>query len=417
MPKLKLYKREISKLEKPSVGQVIYWDTELKGFGLRVGKESMTFFVQVEIPDDSKQWKKAYRTVKANIGRFGELTPEQARDKAPEVMQRLRAGDRADNSKPPTLRELYQRYVVDKKLKNNTVTAYKIYFENEGGSKFTTWMDIPVSNLTDMLTPDIVIRRYQEVLSNSGKGAASNSFKMLQAIINYGMILYPQYISRNPVKVISSAELWPKIKARITCIEPEQFKTFHDALLSFPAIHRDCYLFALYQGLRPDEAHGLRWEDVKMDKMIFDLTHKDSKTKHRGILPLSRQTVEILKRRNEVKQEDDVYVFPSESGRSKNGHVMLRADKLGPKSGLDITPHSLRRSFVTVGERLRLRREEINMLTNHIDQTVLGKHYSRLGVEDIRAPLQAICNEIERLMKVGIGAKVIPLAVAQAVNI
>jgi len=397
MPKLKLYKREINKIEKPTEGQIIYWDTELKGFGLRVGKESMTFFVQVEIPDDSKQWKKSYRTVKANIGRYGELTPEQARDKAPSILQQLRTDGTAKKTNPPTLREIYHLYVKDKKLKQNTANAYKVYFET-GGAKFTTWMEIQVSDLIDMLTPDVVIQRYQEILTNSGKGAASNSFKMLQAIINYGMILYPQHISRNPVKVITDAELWPEIKARTTCLEPEQFKTFYEALLRFPTIHRDCYLFALYQGLRPDEAHSLRWEDVNLEKKQFDQTWMDSETKHRGILPLSRQTLEILNRRKDTAQEEDIFVFPSTAARNKRGHVVLRADKLKSKVGLEITPHSLRRSFTTVGERLKLRREDINLLTNHVDQTVTGKHYLRTGVEDLRAPLQLICNEIERLM-------------------
>jgi integrase len=193
------------------------------------------------------------------------------------------------------------------------------------------------------------------------------------------MILYPQYISNNPVKVISAAELWPEIKARTTCLEPEQFKPFYDAILSFPVIHRDCYLFALFQGLRPDEAHGLRWADVNLDKALLDLTWKESETKHRGILPLSRQSIEILKRRQDAMREDDVWVFPSTCDRSKEGHIVLRADQLGKKTGLDITPHSLRRTFTTVGERLKLRREDINLLTNHVDQSILGKHYSRIG--------------------------------------
>lgn len=423
MPKLKLTQQEIKKIASPTTGRVDYFDTELKGLMLRVSsdyldrktgqaqKGSRVFYVQVDALDPLMG---KYVTRKAKIGTYGEYTPEQARALAPEIIKRLRAGKPAEDAQIPTLRDLYQRYVSDKGLKDSTAAAYKVYFESENGAKFTTWMDIPIPNLMQMLTPDVVISRYQDVLSGSGKGAASNAFKMLQAIINYGMILYPQHIIKNPVKVITDADLWPEIKARTTNIEPEQFKQFHDALLAFSAVHRDCYQFALYQGLRPDEAASLRWADVNLDKATFDLTWMDSQTKHRGVLPLSRQTVAVLKRRESVKKEDDVYVFPSESGKSKSGHVTLRADKLGTKTGLQITPHSLRRSFTTVGERLRLRREDINLLTNHVDQTITGKHYSRIGVEDLRAPLQAIANEIERLMVNGVGAKVIQLVTVQA---
>lgn len=324
-------------------------------------------------------------------------------------MKRLRAGRPVKDEQVPTLRNLYHRYVQDKGLKDSTLAAYKVYFENENGAKFTTWMDIPLPRMMQMLSPDVVISRYKEVLSQSGKGAVSNAFKMLQAIINYGMILYPQYLVKNPVKVITDADLWPEIKARTTSIEPKQFKQFHDALLSFSAVHRDCYMFALYQGLRPDEAASLRWVDIDLDRATFDLTWMDSQTKHRGVLPLSRQSKAILQRRESVKMDDDVYVFPSETGKSKSGHVTLRADKLAAKTGLGITPHSLRRTFITVGERLRLRREDINLLTNHIDQTVTGKHYSRIGEEDLRMPLQVICNEMQRLMEDGVEATVVSL--------
>lgn len=405
MPKLQLTKRNIdSKTPFTESGQVDYWDTELKGLGLRVGKDTKTFYVKVDVPDSGTG---KYKSVKGKLGRYGEITPDEARKKAPAIMAKLRAGKTVDDAPIPTLRRLYQKYIEVKNLKPNTVAAYKIYFENEKGAKFSSWMDIPAPELIQMLRPDVVIARYQDVLSLSGKGAASNSFKMLQAIINYGMILFPQYISRNPVKVITDAELWPEIKTRTTFINPEQFKVFHDALLSFPAIHRDCYLFALYQGLRPDEAHSLRWEDVDLEKKLFDLTWKDSETKHRGALPLSRQTAEILRRRHNVRQEGSIYVFPSGSGRSSSGHVMLRADKLRAKTGLDITPHSLRRTFIQIGEkRVKIARESVKFLTNHLDRSVHGEHYAHLDVEDVRAPLQAIANEIERLMVHGIGGEV-----------
>jgi len=233
-------------------------------------------------------------------------------------MKALREGKPVTETPPPTLRKLYQHYVHGKKLKANTAASYRIYFENERGAKFPTWMDVPLPQLIHMLRPDLVMARFQEVLSLSGEGAARNAFKMLQAIINYGMILYPQHVSRNPVKVITVAELWPKIKARTTRIEPEHLKTFYHALLSFPAIHRDCYLVTLYQGLRPDEAHSLRWQDMNLEERLFDLTLMDSETKHRGVLPLSRQTVKILTRRQAGRREGEVYVFPSESGRSKS---------------------------------------------------------------------------------------------------
>jgi hypothetical protein len=54
-----------------------------------------------------------------------------------------------------------------------------------------------------------------------------------------------------------------------------------------------------------------------------------------------------------------------------------------------------------------MRREDINNLTGHADNSVTGKHYAKVTPDDLRPVLQAIANEIERLMVEGVGAKVI----------
>jgi hypothetical protein len=66
MPKLQLTKRNIDKLSFTEKGQIDYFDTELKGFALRVGKDSKTFFVQVDVLDPATG---KYKTVKGKVGR------------------------------------------------------------------------------------------------------------------------------------------------------------------------------------------------------------------------------------------------------------------------------------------------------------------------------------------------------------
>ena len=72
MPTAKLTKRTIEGFAIPAVRQVIYWDAELKGFGVRV------------LPSGLKTFVVQYRTIDAikrrlNLGRFGPLTVEKAR--------------------------------------------------------------------------------------------------------------------------------------------------------------------------------------------------------------------------------------------------------------------------------------------------------------------------------------------------
>ncbi|MEA5113999.1 MAG: integrase family protein [Geobacteraceae bacterium] len=402
MPRLKLTKDNIDNLAFADKGQIDYFDTDLKGFALRVGRDSKTFFVQIDVFDPSV---KKYKTVKGKIGRYGEYTPKQARSKAPEIMQRLREGKPANAGTVPTLQDLYEYFLKTKPLAKATEYQYKIHVPQ----KFSSWLHLTLPSLVATLTPQVVIDRYQQVFEVNGPGAAYNSFKCLQSIINYGSVLYPQYITRNPVKTISDAKLWVERKAREDCLEPAQFKAFYDGLLKFTPIHRDAFLFALYQGLRPNEAQSIRWSDVDLGNKTAFIRHETEKSKRSYSIPLCKQSLQIMTRRNETREEGGVFVFPSDWRANKCGHVTLRAEKLRMRTGLDLTVHGLRRSFVTVGERLKLRREDLNLLTGHIDGTVTGKHYTRLTLDDLRPTLQRIANEIERLMIEGIAAKVISM--------
>ena len=406
MPKLNLTQKEIKKIVPPESGRVDYFDTELKGFLLRVSadyidkkgephKGAKVFYVQVGVIDASTG---KFVTRKAKIGHYGEYTPEQARQKAPEIIRRIREGKPADE-KPPTLQMMYDRYLADKRLTKGTEAQYKGYVPR----LFDSWLSLPLNLLEKTLTPEIVIDKFQHIHGNNGPSAANNSFKCLQAIINYAELLYPQFIFKNPILILSRAEVWAKIEPREECLEPNQFKIFADALLTSTPAHRDCYMLALYHGIRPQEAYSLKWEHVDFVKERITLVHETQTSKRTYIVPMSLHSKSILTRRKEAAYDEQVYVFPSQGPRNKHEHLMLRADDLKKRTGLDITVHALRSSFITTGERLRLRRQDINMLTGHADNTVTGRHYVRLTPEDLKPVLQAIADEIERLMMGRVG--------------
>jgi integrase len=154
----------------------------------------------------------------------------------------------------------------------------------------------------------------------------------------------------------------------------------------------------------------LKWEYVNLAEKT--LTIPDTKNRQALHVPLSRQSLSILKQRQEVDPESDVWVFPSAAlggvGSGSRKYVRLMASYLRRVTGLDITIHGLRRSFITIGRKLK-RYEDTDRLTNHVDGTVSGKHYDGTGVDDLRETCQAIANEIERLMLEGVVAKVIQI--------
>jgi integrase len=267
-------------------------------------------------------------------------------------------------------------------------------------------MDMSISEVAAM-EPEIIIERFKQIEKNSGKMAAKNVFGKLQSIMNHAKILFPKHVTRNPCEVLSAGKYWPKTPARKDCLHGNDFKQFHDGIQSFNEITRDAFLFCLYQGVRNMEAASLKWEYVDIDKAV--LLIPDTKNDEPLHVPLSAQSVAILKRRQASNLEGSPYVFPTQKAHiNKTGHIVLKSDALKLNTGLDLSVHGLRRSFVDIADnKIKLRRQDVDRLTNHIDSSVTGKHYSHKDIEDLRAGLAKVCNEIERLMVEGVGGKVI----------
>ncbi|HIJ81377.1 MAG TPA: DUF4102 domain-containing protein [Desulfuromonadales bacterium] len=167
MPKLKLTKSNLDKLEFPASGQVDYWDTELPGFGLRVGKETKTFMVKVDVKvpvADGSQ--KPYKTVKEMIGRYGVCTPEQARGEAVDRIKKIKAGMPTTDAPPVilTLSEMADRYLKDNTRSVGTEKKYSALFKT---GVFSEWGKLPI-NVASEIEPDVIIGVFSQVSKDNG---------------------------------------------------------------------------------------------------------------------------------------------------------------------------------------------------------------------------------------------------------
>lgn len=405
MPKLKITKTNIDKhMPLTAKGTVDYWDTgdgSVKGFGVRVGKESKTFFVQVDIPTATAEGKK-YKTVKSIIGKYGLFTAELAKEEAKERIRRLKQGEEAILKEAITLRQMMDKHLDLKSFAKGTEDAYR----NQIPEKFKTWMDMTIREVSD-LEPEIIVGLFNQIMKDNGKMSAKNVFGKLQAIMNHAKILYPKHVSRNPCSVLTEGKYWPKTNAKTDCLKGADFKQFYEGIQKFNEITRDAYLFCLYQGLRNKEAASLKWEYVDIEKAT--LLIPDTKNDTPLHVPLSSQSVVVLKRRQASNPEGCAYVFPTQKAHlNKTGHIVLKSDALKMNTGLELSVHGLRRSFIDIADnKIKLRRQDVDRLTNHIDASVTGKHYSHKDIDDLREDLKKVCNEIERLMIHGTVAKLI----------
>ena len=116
--RVRLIKSKIEALPPPETGQAIYWDDQLRGFGLRISdRGTRTYFVHSRLPNG--------RQAKVKIGRHGAITAEQARAAAKQFLGAIAHGQdpaaerrgarRAEKERrsAPTVVELCDRYLKD----------------------------------------------------------------------------------------------------------------------------------------------------------------------------------------------------------------------------------------------------------------------------------------------------------------
>ena len=424
MPTVTFTKKKIDSIKFAGNGRIDYWDTETKGLGLAVGVSTKTFILQLAVKDPDK--KNGYRTIKKTLGRYGDdITLEQAREMVRGRVDKetgeavlgerikIKMGDTANAANTGdtvTLGELVKAYFLEtkrrdgKERRESSAIIYKDSIERH----YAGWMPLTLKEVNS-LTPDVVLDKFQQIKLPM---AARNSSLMLSAVLGYGMAKYPGTLKSNPLAILTSrhVNVMEKIKTRHECLlhdadkQINDFKTFYDTTQVMGEVRRDLLLFTLYTGMRNAEASTLEWQHIDVEHKELHL--KDTKNRQDLHIPLSRQAMAIVTKRKELAQDADKWVFPS-AIKCKTGHASMKPDYLKTVTGLDITVHGLRRTFITVGRKLK-RYEDTDRLTNHVDSSMAGKHYDETDIEDLRETANMIGNEIERRM-LAETAKVIPI--------
>jgi len=389
---LKLTKSVIDKIPLTNGERLTFWDTELKGFGLRVGEESKTFLVRSRV--DGK-------LVQVSIGRYGPLTPDEGRDLA-----RLKLGEmtkginpikqrKEARAKSVTLSQAFDDYLLSRKdLKPGTVSGYRHSINHH----FAEWKDRPLSTLTKAM----IEKKHTEIgESSSGKAQANLSMRLLRAIFNFAMGKYEDGSGRpvladNPVKRLSHTKAWYRVERRQGYISPDALPKWFEAVNALGSeIIRDYLIFILFTGLRRQEAAGLRWQDVNLQNKTF--TVRDTKNHEDHILPLTDYLMEMMLRKR--KETDSLFVFPGEGKTGKIVEPKRQIAQVIKSSGVSFMLHDLRRSFASYASMI-VPAYTLKKLMNHKDGSDVTMGYVVSGVEDLRRPMQDVTDFI--LGKAGI---------------
>lgn len=371
-------------------GRYVVWDSELKGFGVRV------------TPQGRKTYIVRYRTTgradrRLTLATHGVMTTEEAREEARRILARAAMGEdpqslKADRRAEMTVKELCEVYMAEGTAtkKETTLRIDRIRIRRHINPR------IGAMKVTDVTRGDIQrlmidigngnVRKDASPHTRGGKGAAARTVGLLGGIFNFAVEM--GFVEASPVRGVKRY----RDNRRDRFLSPAEFARLGDVLTEREKDGGDPRHIAIIRllaltGARKNEIACLRWSELDLDRGLLRL--RDSKTGPK-VIPLGVAAVELFAG---LKPNGGKYLFPD---RRRPDQPTANLDwawvGIRRKAGLDdVRIHDLRHSFASAGlasgEGLPL----IGKLLGHAHIATTSR-YAHLADD----PLKAAADRISR---------------------
>jgi integrase len=413
---IRLTKRAIEALPAPdpSGKQTLHWDEELKGLGVLCSgtTKTKTFIVQRKLPGGA--------TRRVTIGAVNVLALDEARGRAKTILAEFygghdpKAAARARARRSVTLRVAMETYLTGRKeLSQKSRAGYRAAL----GRYLEDWMDQPLRSIT----PDMVEQRHADIADGvkkraaattkltgrearsgggpaTGAATANSVMRCLRAVYNFAGERDAE-LPANPTQRLRRQ--WFPVPRRARLVAGDELPAFYAAVDALPSrSHRDYLLLLLFTGLRRGEAAGLRWEEVDFAARLIRLPAARAKNRQKLDLPMSSFVRDLLVARRAMG-DDAGWVFGADS---RSGHLEEPKGALAQVAAaaeIVISPHDLRRTFLTVAEGTDISPMALKALVNHQLGGDVTSGYVQLTVDRLREPAQRVCDRLVELCGIG----------------
>jgi integrase len=272
---------------------------------LTTAKGTKTFYVVRKINN---------KTERIKIGRFPDLTIEQARRECANINQQIELGDNPNDlqrkkKKEITLSGLFNTYL------ENHIRHHK---KNERDSLliFNNYL-APLHNkrLSDISKLDILALQ-KELTTSISERTSNKAITLLRAMFNRA-IDWDIWDKKNPTQGIKKYQE----KARERYLTEQEEASFFTALEKVSSLTmKTFYMMLFYTGARRGELMPMKWSDIHTENNITFWRAEQSKTGNTKTTPIMGRAVKLiqeLKEYNLMLGYDGDYVFYSEASKKK----------------------------------------------------------------------------------------------------
>lgn len=352
MPKLtETYARKISQTKS---GTSKYWDSEIKGLVLFVGKKSKTWYFQKDVGGQTRR---------VLIGRFPVISANAARQTALGfALDWGRGAGKQIQIGAPTLLDAMDVYLARPKLRSE---AHRSGVRQQFELHLKDWLRLPL----DEITKSMVVDRHRSMAKTPS--SANHTLKYFRTVWNHARRTYD--LPESPTLAIE----WYDEKPPGTVID--DLKKWRRTIEKFDnPIHTAYYELLLFTGFRKTEALTLEWKNVHEDHIHLPMT----KNGRSFDLPILQTHHEILAPMRGLNRQ---WVFPSP--KSSSGH-------LGVPKRFQWGSHTHRRTFATVAMEAGVLEEVVGRLLNHTPLSITGQRYTRPSLDALRPAMEIVCEEL-----------------------
>jgi integrase len=389
----------------PSGKQKLYWDSELRGFGVLCSgtTAAKTFIVQRDLPGG--------RTRRVTVAPVNVLDLDAARTRAQGVLADFYKGvdPKAGRRGEFTPRSALAAYVeVRADLRPGSVVNYRDAVERA----LAPWADLPLRAITREMVEDRLIKIAKEVSvrgRGSGHAAANSAMRALRVLYNFAADRAPPSnpMPPNPVRL---KKAWLPVAPRTRIVAAEELPKFYKAVCKLPSeVARDYLLLLLFTGLRRREAAALRWDEVDFGARVIRLPAARAKAGRKLDLPMSDIVHDLLVARRALGNAKWVFPANAKSGHLEEPKFPLRM--VAAATNIRVSVHDLRRTYITVAESTDMSVLALKALVNHSLGKDVTEGYIQMTAERLRVPAQRVADRLKSLIgieSVG-GANVVKL--------
>ena len=368
--KIKFTKASLEALALPESGRrAVYHDLKTAGLQIRVTSSGVKTFCIY-------RRTKGGQPERVTLGRFPEMTIEQARVSASVVNAAIESGANPAKVKrahreEPTFAEVFELFIPGKKKRNGQPLSERTKRDYQDSLR----LHLPrIANLKLSQIGRDDVKRTHTAITKISPASANRAVALISSVYNYAIDELSIYTGVNPAAKIKKNFEAPRERFAQSEELPRLFSAMADDPMG------DFFLLALLTGARRANVQAMRNSEINLDEGIWRIPMTKNGTSQN--VTLSPEAITVLAGRMESLESD--FIFP---GTGRTGHIVEPKKawaRILKNAGLEnLRIHDLRRTLgswqAKSGASLTIIGKSLNHKTHQATSI-----YARLDLDPVR---------------------------------